>query len=107
MGLGFIRGFVTVDFFEGGSLAPRPNPNLEDKGLHFVWPLPFDLCGKDGTAKSFPASIVLRVIGPRKASVHNKAIVFEEVFELSHVTAILFFGSYRPDICKVKKSASG
>jgi hypothetical protein len=35
--------FVTVNFSGVGSLAPRQTLNLEDQGLHFVWPLPFDL----------------------------------------------------------------
>jgi hypothetical protein len=47
MGLSLIHCFVTVDFLGVESLAPRPNPNLEDKGLHYVWPLPFDLSAKE------------------------------------------------------------
>jgi hypothetical protein len=36
VGLGLSYGFVAVHFSGMGSLAPRPNPNLEDQGLHFV-----------------------------------------------------------------------
>jgi hypothetical protein len=37
---------------EVGSLAPRPNPNPEDQGPHFFWPLPFDLSGMRNATKS-------------------------------------------------------
>jgi hypothetical protein len=43
VGLGLLRGFVTVIFFGVGSLSPRQTPNVEDQGLHFICPLPFDL----------------------------------------------------------------
>jgi hypothetical protein len=52
LGLGLLRGFVTVDFSGVGLLAPRPTPNLEDQGLHFVWSLPFDLSGMGGATRS-------------------------------------------------------
>jgi hypothetical protein len=35
VGLGLLHGFVTVNIFRVGSLAPRPIPNLEDQGLHY------------------------------------------------------------------------
>jgi hypothetical protein len=38
--------FVTVHFFfRDGVVAPRPTTNMEHQGLHFVWPLSFDLSG--------------------------------------------------------------
>jgi hypothetical protein len=48
----FSEGFVTINFSEVGSLAPRPTPYLEDQVLHFVWPLPFDLHGMGGPTRS-------------------------------------------------------
>jgi hypothetical protein len=45
-------GFVTVDISGVGLTAPRPAPNLEDQGLHFVWPLPFDLFGMGSSTRS-------------------------------------------------------
>jgi hypothetical protein len=41
--IGLLHGFVTVNFSVVGSLLQRPTPKLEDQGLHYVWPLPFDL----------------------------------------------------------------
>jgi hypothetical protein len=41
VGLGLLCGFVTVNFSGVGSLALCPTHNLEDQGLHFLWPLPF------------------------------------------------------------------
>jgi hypothetical protein len=35
-----------------GLLARRSTPNLEDQGLHFIWPLPFDLSGIGGSTRS-------------------------------------------------------
>jgi hypothetical protein len=46
------HGFVTVNFSGTGLLAPRPTPNPEDHGLHFVWPLPFVLFGKGESSRS-------------------------------------------------------
>jgi hypothetical protein len=34
------------------SLSPYPNPNLEDQALYSVWPLSFDLSGKNGPTMS-------------------------------------------------------
>jgi hypothetical protein len=73
MGLGLFHGFVTVDFSGVGSLAPRPTPNLEDQGLHFVWPIPFDLSGMGGPTRSYaPASIALRVMKRKKIVTFTK-----------------------------------
>jgi hypothetical protein len=44
-GLGLLHGFVTVNFLGGGILSPTPNSKLLRPGLHFVWPLSFDLSG--------------------------------------------------------------
>jgi hypothetical protein len=41
--LGTLHGSVTLNFSLMESLTPRPMPNMEDPGLHFVWPLPCDL----------------------------------------------------------------
>jgi hypothetical protein len=58
----------------GGVLAPCPTPNLEDQGLHFVWPLPFDLLALPGAYA--PASISLRVIGVRMPPLQDKAVYY-------------------------------
>jgi hypothetical protein len=34
LGLGFLHGFVTVNFSGVGSLATLPPPNLENEALH-------------------------------------------------------------------------
>jgi hypothetical protein len=52
VGLGFLHGFVTANFSVVGSLAPHPTPNLKDQGLHFFWPLHFDLSGMGGPTRS-------------------------------------------------------
>jgi hypothetical protein len=71
------RGFVTVDFVRGGVVSPTPN--LEDQGLHFVWPLPYDMSGLDGPTGAYaPASIALRATGVRRPPLHDKALVLEE-----------------------------
>jgi hypothetical protein len=44
--------FMTADFSRVGSLALRPPPCLEELGLQFIWPLPFDLPCMGGTARS-------------------------------------------------------
>jgi predicted acylesterase/phospholipase RssA len=44
--------FRNSKFFQGGVVAPRPISNLEDQGLHLVWPLPFDLSGIGGSTRS-------------------------------------------------------
>jgi hypothetical protein len=46
------HGFVNSNFFWVVSLAPCPNPNLEDQELHFVWPLPLHLSGVGGSTRS-------------------------------------------------------
>jgi hypothetical protein len=43
---------ATVDVFLLGSLAPFPNSNLENLGLHLVWPLPFDMSHIGGSTRS-------------------------------------------------------
>jgi hypothetical protein len=35
-----------------GSLAQRPKDNLEDRELHFIWPLSFDLSDMGSTTRS-------------------------------------------------------
>jgi hypothetical protein len=52
VGLGPLHRFLTLYFPEMGLLAPCPTQNLEDQGLHSVWPLPFDLSGMDGPSRS-------------------------------------------------------
>jgi hypothetical protein len=69
--------FVTTDFSGGGGggvLATRPTPYLKHQGLHFVWPLHFDLPLIGGLPGAYsPASIALRVTGARKP-LHDKAV---------------------------------
>jgi hypothetical protein len=60
-------GFIAVNFTRMGSSAPRPTPNLEYQGLHFVWLLLFDI-----------RSIALQVIGVHRP-LHDKVIILEEV----------------------------
>jgi hypothetical protein len=52
VGLGLLRGFVTVNVSGVGLFAPRSTPNQEDQGLHFLWPLPFDLSDMGGPTRS-------------------------------------------------------
>jgi hypothetical protein len=79
MDLGLLHGFITVNFLWLGSLAPNQNSNLKDHGLHFVWPLPYDLSGMGVLLGAYaPASITLCVIGTRKAPLLVKAVVLEE-----------------------------
>jgi hypothetical protein len=86
MGLSLSHCFVTVDFLGVGSLAPRPNPNLEDKGLHSVWPLPFDLSVKDGPARNFRSrQHSSPCYGMRKPPLHDKAVVLVEALATSEV----------------------
>jgi hypothetical protein len=40
-----LHGSVKQNFSWMESLTSRPIPNMEDPGLPFVWPLPFDLSG--------------------------------------------------------------
>jgi hypothetical protein len=47
--LGLLHGFVTVNFLGVWSLAPNSTHDLEDEGLHFIWPLPFDPSGMGGS----------------------------------------------------------
>jgi hypothetical protein len=80
VGLGLLYDFVTVNFFGVGSLAPRPTPNQEDQGLHFIWPLPFDLSGMVALPSvNAPSSVALRVIGARRPPLHVKVVVIEEM----------------------------
>jgi hypothetical protein len=46
-------GFVTVDFYMVGLLAPHLSHNLEDQALQFVWPRPFDPSGMVDPTRSF------------------------------------------------------
>jgi hypothetical protein len=65
--------FRNSKFFRVGSLAPRPTPNLEVQGLHFVWPLLFDVSGMGGSTTSLrPLQHSLRVIGARKPPLHGR-----------------------------------
>jgi hypothetical protein len=50
--LGLVHGFIKVNLFAVGSLAPCPTTKLEDQGLHFVCPLPFNLSGTVGATRS-------------------------------------------------------
>jgi hypothetical protein len=54
MGLGpsFFWTFRNSIIFGVELLAPRPNPKAGDQGLHFVWPLLFDLPGMGGPTRS-------------------------------------------------------
>jgi hypothetical protein len=79
VGLGLLYDFETVNLSGVGLLAPLPTPNLEDQGLHFIWSLPFELCGVSGPTRSllsrqhnFPCHWA------RKPPLHGKAIVLEE-----------------------------
>jgi hypothetical protein len=49
--LRLLRSFVTANFSGVGSLATRPTPNMEHKGLHFVWPIPYDLSSMGGSTR--------------------------------------------------------
>jgi hypothetical protein len=84
MGLGLLCGFGTENFSRVKSLAACPTPNLEDQGLHFIWPLPFvlfDLSGMVSVPGAYdPASTVLQVIGVRRPPLQNKAVVLKEEF---------------------------
>jgi hypothetical protein len=44
--------FRNSKYFLCRVVSPRPTPNLEDQGLHSVWPLPFDLSGMGGATRS-------------------------------------------------------
>jgi hypothetical protein len=44
--------FRNSRFVRGGIVAPRPTLSLENQGLYFVWPLPFDLSGIHGPTRS-------------------------------------------------------
>jgi hypothetical protein len=50
VGLSLLHAFVTVNSSEVVSLAPTPK--LEDQGLYFDWPLPFELSDMDGLTRS-------------------------------------------------------
>jgi hypothetical protein len=74
---GFSGGFATLTFSGVGSLVPRPTPNLEDQGLHFVWPLSTDLSGIDGSTRSL-RSRQQSFPGHWGAPLHDKAMVVLE-----------------------------
>jgi hypothetical protein len=72
--------FVTVYISGVGSLAPCPAPNIEDQGLHFIWPYSLTCLACVVLSRAYaPANIALRVIEARKP-LRDKAIVFEEAF---------------------------
>jgi hypothetical protein len=52
VGLYLLHGFVTEDFSRVGLLAPHPTRNLEDQGLHFVWPLSVYLSDMGGPTRN-------------------------------------------------------
>jgi hypothetical protein len=52
---------------------------MEEQGLHFVWPLPFNLSGMGGSTRSLRSrQHSFQVIGARKPPLHGKAVVLEE-----------------------------
>jgi hypothetical protein len=69
----------TVDF-RVGYLAPCPTPNLEDQGLHFIWPLHFELSGMGGPTMSLSSSqhSSLHFTGGWKQPLHTKAVFLRE-----------------------------
>lgn len=94
--LGLIRGFVTVNSSGVGLLVPPPKPNLEDQGLPFFWPLPFDLSSIGGLPGAYaPTSIALRATGARK-HLHDKAVVLEEAVFICKVIKLINLCLVRP-----------
>jgi hypothetical protein len=62
-----------------GSLAPRATPNVENQGLHFIWPLALTCLSWVALPGAYaPASIPLWVIGARKPHLHDTGVVLEE-----------------------------
>jgi hypothetical protein len=62
-------GFATIDFSGVGLLVSRPTHNPWDQGLHFIWPLPFDLSGMGDPTRSLRSlSIALHVTGAQTSS---------------------------------------
>jgi hypothetical protein len=77
VGLGFLHGFVTVNFSSVGSLATRPPPNLEN----YTSSHPYHLACLAYAALPgayAAASIALRVIEACKPPLYNKAVVIEK-----------------------------
>jgi hypothetical protein len=59
--------------FYGVRLASRPNLNLEDQSIPFVWLLPLDLSGISGpTSSNATAVIALGISGALKPHHHDK-----------------------------------
>jgi hypothetical protein len=77
MGLGLLYGSIIKSFSGEGLLALRPNTNLEDQEMIFVWPLSFDLIQVALPKAYTPANIALRVSGARKTPLPDKAAVLE------------------------------
>jgi hypothetical protein len=76
------EGFVTINFSRVRSLAPCPIPNLEDQGLHFVWPLPFNCLAWVALPGAYsPASIAVWVIQVCKR-LHAKAVALEDIIHV-------------------------
>jgi hypothetical protein len=63
---------------------------LEDQGLHFVWPLTFDLVALPGAYS--PTSIALRTVGARRPPLNIKVVVLEEtLYILLHLFLYCYF----------------
>jgi hypothetical protein len=71
-------GFVTVNFTRMVSLAPRPTSSLDNQGLHFVWPLPFDLSGMGGSTWSFRSRQHSSPGPGGKSPFHDMEVVLEK-----------------------------
>jgi hypothetical protein len=99
--LGLLRVFIIV-FFRGGSLAPRPTPNLEDQGLHFVWPLPFGLYGIGGATKSLHSRQHSFLGHWRVPPLHDKAVTPRSIcLSISSVSVQL------PTLCENRNKPLG
>jgi hypothetical protein len=85
VGLGLVRGYVTVDFSGVGSLAPHPTPNLRTRDYTFSGPYPSTCLVWVAPEPFVPASIPLRVTGARKPPLHDKAVVLEEDVSSYHL----------------------
>lgn len=79
VGLGFKNGFITVNIFRVGLLAP--SQNLEYQGIHFMWPLPFDPLSCEAWVALLGAyaatSIAVWIIVACRP-LHSRAIVLKE-----------------------------
>jgi hypothetical protein len=52
-GFGIFHGSIKVNFWGVRLLTSLSSPNMENQGLHFVWPRTFDLSGMGDPTRSF------------------------------------------------------